>query len=124
MGFTIKELGAFEHTTVHRLDEDYNDVETSFKFWFLNFVKPSELLLYSYKKILIFSYQKTVQYEMLNIFHTNVSLNYEVFMNNYYGYSYYMDVLYVVNNFVESQNDSCNFSKLLHHALNNNNGYT
>lgn len=31
---------------------------------------------------------------------------------------------YVVNNCVESQNDSCNFSKLLLHALNNNIGYT
>lgn len=39
---------------------------------------------------------------MLNIFHTNVSLNYEVFMNNYYGYLYYMTFYYVVNNCVGS----------------------
>lgn len=124
MGFIIKELGAFEHITVHRLDEDYNDVETSFEFWFLNFLKPSESLLYSYNKILLKSYQETIKYEMLNIFYINVSSNYEVLwiiiMVTCTKWMYY----YVVNSCVESQNDSCNFSKLLLHALNENIGYT
>lgn len=61
-GIYNQKLGAFEHITVHRLDEDYNDVEMSFKFWFPNFLKPSEPLLYSYKKILLYSYQKTIKY--------------------------------------------------------------